>query len=216
MKPTFLERLRHFFLGGSTTSTTYTYPNYLGVSGSTSTILTDSTRLEAVETLIAIISGAVKQLPLSVVRGKQKTPFRHPLDPVLNLPSPELPRERWIEKIVRDLIIDGNSLFLISRKSGQVVTIAPPLDSQAISYSVCEYKSGSISVPALVYTSGKDELDPADVLHFRLRSKNGYTGCGINELMHHKLTLLAKLQHQINEQTDLQPAGIISVPKSGG
>ena len=169
--------------------------------------------LSAFHRCVELISSSVANLPISVLfidkQGNKKQRNNHRLNVVLQ--NMLLSRFQFIHGIVKDVITSGNAFAYIHRDNGgnvKQITYMQPTEVHV----VYNKKNGELyyQIPSI----SKQKIEPYDMLHLAMNSKDGIVGTSTLSLMNRTLKGAGYAEAtalNLFENNGQSPRGILTV-----
>ena len=142
--------------------------------------------LSAFHRCVELISSSVANLPISVLfidkQGNKKQRNNHRLNVVFQ--NMLLTRYQFIHNLVKDLITSGNAFAYIHRDNGgnvKQITYMQPTEVQVV------YNKQKGELYYQIPSISKQKIEPYDMLHLAMNSKDGIVGTSTLSLMNRTL-----------------------------
>lgn len=142
--------------------------------------------LSAFHRSLELISSSVANLPISVLfidkQGNKKQRNNHRLNVVFQ--NMLLTRYQFIHNLVKDLITSGNAFAYIHRDNGgnvKQITYMQPTEVQVV------YNKQRGELYYQIPSISKQKIEPYDMLHLAMNSKDGIVGTSTLSLMNRTL-----------------------------
>lgn len=142
--------------------------------------------LSAFHRCVELISSSVANLPISVLfidkQGNKKQRNNHLLNVVFQ--NMLLTRYQFIHNLVKDLITSGNAFAYIHRDNGgnvKQITYMQPTEVQVV------YNKQRGELYYQIPSISKQKIEPYDMLHLAMNSKDGIVGTSTLSLMNRTL-----------------------------
>ena len=170
--------------------------------------------LSAFHRCVQIISSSVANLPISVLfidkQGNKKQRNNHRLNVVFQ--NMLLTRYQFIHNLVKDVITSGNAFAYIHRDSGggnvKQITYLQPSEVQVV------YNKQRGELYYQIPSISKQKIEPYDMLHLAMNSKDGIVGTSTLSLMNRTLKgagYAEKMALNLFENNGQSPRGILTV-----
>lgn len=169
--------------------------------------------LSAFHRCVELISSSVANLPISVLfidkQGNKKQRNNHRLNVVLQ--NMLLSRYQFIHNIVKDLITSGNAFAYIHRDNGgnvKQITYMQPSEVQVV------YNKQKGELYYQIPSISKQKIEPYDMLHLAMNSKDGIVGTSTLSLMNRTLKGAGYAEAtalNLFENNGQSPRGILTV-----
>lgn len=169
--------------------------------------------LSAFHRCVELISSSVANLPISVLfidkQGNKKQRNNHRLNVVFQ--NMLLSRFQFIHNIVKDVITSGNAFAYIHRDNGgnvKQITYMQPTEVQVV------YNKQKGELYYQIPSISKQKIEPYDMLHLAMNSKDGIVGTSTLSLMNRTLKgagYAEKTALNLFENNGQSPRGILTV-----
>lgn len=169
--------------------------------------------LSAFHRCVELISSSVANLPISVLfidkQGNKKQRNNHRLNVVLQ--NMLLSRFQFIHSIVKDVITSGNAFAYIHRDNGgnvKQITYMQPTEVQVV------YNKQKGELYYQIPSISKQKIEPYDMLHLAMNSKDGIVGTSTLSLMNRTLKGAGYAEAtalNLFENNGQSPRGILTV-----
>lgn len=169
--------------------------------------------LSAFHRCVELISSSVANLPISVLfidkQGNKKQRNNHRLNVVFQ--NMLLSRFQFIHNIVKDFITSGNAFALIHRDNGgnvKQITYMQPTEVQVV------YNKQKGELYYQIPSISKQKIEPYDMLHLAMNSKDGIVGTSTLSLMNRTLKGAGYAEAtalNLFENNGQSPRGILTV-----
>lgn len=170
--------------------------------------------LSAFHRCVQIISSSVANLPISVLfidkQGNKKQRNNHRLNVVFQ--NMLLTRYQFIHNLVKDVITSGNAFAYIHRDSGggnvKQIKYLQPSEVQVV------YNKQRGELYYQIPSISKQKIEPYDMLHLAMNSKDGIVGTSTLSLMNRTLKgagYAEKMALNLFENNGQSPRGILTV-----
>ena len=169
--------------------------------------------LSAFHRCVELISSSVANLPISVLfidkQGNKKQRNNHRLNVVFQ--NMLLTRYQFIHNLVKDLITSGNAFAYIHRDNGgnvKQITYMQPTEVQVV------YNKQRGELYYQIPSISKQKIEPYDMLHLAMNSKDGIVGTSTLSLMNRTLKGAGYAEAtalNLFENNGQSPRGILTV-----
>lgn len=169
--------------------------------------------LSAFHRCVELISSSVANLPISVLfidkQGNKKQRNNHRLNVVFQ--NMLLTRYQFIHNLVKDVITSGNAFAYIHRDNGgnvKQITYMQPTEVQVV------YNKQKGELYYQIPSISKQKIEPYDMLHLAMNSKDGIVGTSTLSLMNRTLKgagYAEKTALNLFENNGQSPRGILTV-----
>lgn len=169
--------------------------------------------LSAFHRCVELISSSVANLPISVLfidkQGNKKQRNNHRLNVVFQ--NMLLTRYQFIHNLVKDVITSGNAFAYIHRDNGgnvKQITYMQPSEVQVV------YNKQKGELYYQIPSISKQKIEPYDMLHLAMNSKDGIVGTSTLSLMNRTLKgagYAEKTALNLFENNGQSPRGILTV-----
>nr|DAV66810.1 MAG TPA: portal protein [Caudoviricetes sp.] len=169
--------------------------------------------LSAFQRCVELISSSVANLPISVLfidkQGNKKQRNNHRLNVVFQ--NMLLSRYQFVHSIVKDVITSGNAFAYIHRDNGgnvKQITYMQPTEVQVV------YNKQKGELYYQIPSISKQKIEPYDMLHLAMNSKDGIVGTSTLSLMNRTLKgagYAEKTALNLFENNGQSPRGILTV-----
>lgn len=169
--------------------------------------------LSAFHRCVELISSSVANLPISVLfidkQGNKKQRNNHLLNVVFQ--NMLLSRFQFIHNLVKDVITSGNAFAYIHRDNGgnvKQITYMQPTEVQVV------YNKQKGELYYQIPSISKQKIEPYDMLHLAMNSKDGIVGTSTLSLMNRTLKgagYAEKTALNLFENNGQSPRGILTV-----
>lgn len=169
--------------------------------------------LSAFHRCVELISSSVANLPISVLfidkQGNKKQRNNHRLNVVFQ--NMLLSRFQFIHNIVKDVITSGNSFAYIHRDNGgnvKQITYMQPTEVQVV------YNKQKGELYYQIPSISKQKIEPYDILHLAMNTKDGIVGTSTLSLMNRTLKGAGYAEAtalNLFENNGQSPRGILTV-----
>lgn len=169
--------------------------------------------LSAFHRCVELISSSVANLPISVLfidkQGNKKQRNNHRLNVVFQ--NMLLTRYQFIHNLVKDVITYGNAFAYIHRDNGgnvKQITYMQPTEVQVV------YNKQKGELYYQIPSISKQKIEPYDMLHLAMNSKDGIVGTSTLSLMNRTLKgagYAEKTALNLFENNGQSPRGILTV-----
>lgn len=169
--------------------------------------------LSAFHRCVELISSSVANLPIAVLfidkQGNKKQRNNHRLNVVFQ--NMLLTRYQFVHNLVKDVITSGNAFAYIHRDSGgnvKQITYMQPTEVQVV------YNKQKGELYYQIPSISKQKIEPYDMLHLAMNSKDGIVGTSTLSLMNRTLKgagYAEKTALNLFENNGQSPRGILTV-----
>ena len=169
--------------------------------------------LSAFHRCVELISSSVANLPISVLfidkQGNKKQRNNHRLNVVFQ--NMLLTRYQFVHNLVKDVITSGNAFAYIHRDNGgnvKQITYMQPTEVQVV------YNKQKGELYYQIPSISKQKIEPYDMLHLAMNSKDGIVGTSTLSLMNRTLKgagYAEKTALNLFENNGQSPRGILTV-----
>lgn len=169
--------------------------------------------LSAFHRCVELISSSVANLPISVLfidkQGNKKQRNNHRLNVVFQ--NMLLTRYQFIHNLVKDVITSGNAFAYIHRDNGgnvKQITYMQPTEVQVV------YNKQKGELYYQIPSISKQKIEPYDMLHLAMNSKDGIVGTSTLSLMNRTLKGAGYAEAtalNLFENNGQSPRGILTV-----
>ena len=169
--------------------------------------------LSAFHRCVELISSSVANLPISVLfidkQGNKKQRNNHRLNVVFQ--NMLLSRFQFIHNLVKDVITSGNAFAYIHRDNGgnvKQITYMQPTEVQVV------YNKQKGELYYQIPSISKQKIEPYDMLHLAMNSKDGIVGTSTLSLMNRTLKGAGYAEAtalNLFENNGQSPRGILTV-----
>lgn len=169
--------------------------------------------LSAFHRCVELISSSVANLPISVLfidkQGNKKQRNNHRLNVVFQ--NMLLSRYQFIHNLVKDVITSGNAFAYIHRDNGgnvKQITYMQPTEVQVV------YNKQKGELYYQIPSISKQKIEPYDMLHLAMNSKDGIVGTSTLSLMNRTLKGAGYAETtalNLFENNGQSPRGILTV-----
>lgn len=169
--------------------------------------------LSAFHRCVELISSSVANLPISVLfidkQGNKKQRNNHRLNVVFQ--NMLLTRYQFVHNLVKDVITSGNGFAYIHRDNGgnvKQITYMQPTEVQVV------YNKQKGELYYQIPSISKQKIEPYDMLHLAMNSKDGIVGTSTLSLMNRTLKgagYAEKTALNLFENNGQSPRGILTV-----
>lgn len=169
--------------------------------------------LSAFHRCVELISSSVANLPISVLfidkQGNKKQRNNHRLNVVFQ--NMLLTRFQFIHNLVKDVITSGNAFAYIHRDNGgnvKQITYMQPTEVQVV------YNKQKGELYYQIPSISKQKIEPYDMLHLAMNSKDGIVGTSTLSLMNRTLKGAGYAEAtalNLFENNGQSPRGILTV-----
>lgn len=169
--------------------------------------------LSAFHRCVELISSSVANLPIAVLfidkQGNKKQRNNHRLNVVFQ--NMLLSRFQFIHNLVKDVITSGNAFAYIHRDNGgnvKQITYMQPTEVQVV------YNKQKGELYYQIPSISKQKIEPYDMLHLAMNSKDGIVGTSTLSLMNRTLKgagYAEKTALNLFENNGQSPRGILTV-----
>lgn len=169
--------------------------------------------LSAFHRCVELISSSVANLPISVLfidkQGNKKQRNNHRLNVVFQ--NMLLTRYQFVHNLVKDVITSGNAFAYIHRDNGgnvKQITYMQPTEVQVV------YNKQRGELYYQIPSISKQKIEPYDMLHLAMNSKDGIVGTSTLSLMNRTLKgagYAEKTALNLFENNGQSPRGILTV-----
>lgn len=169
--------------------------------------------LSAFHRCVELISSSVANLPISVLfidkQGNKKQRNNHRLNVVFQ--NMLISRFQFIHNIVKDVITSGNAFAYIHRDNGgnvKQITYMQPTEVQVV------YNKQKGELYYQIPSISKQKIEPYDMLHLAMNSKDGIVGTSTLSLMNRTLKGAGYAEAtalNLFENNGQSPRGILTV-----
>lgn len=169
--------------------------------------------LSAFHRCVELISSSVANLPISVLfidkQGNKKQRNNHRLNVVFQ--NMLLSRFQFIHNLVKDVITSGNAFALLHRDNGgnvKQITYMQPTEVQVV------YNKQKGELYYQIPSISKQKIEPYDMLHLAMNSKDGIVGTSTLSLMNRTLKGAGYAETtalNLFENNGQSPRGILTV-----